>query len=391
MKTVGIIAEYNPLHNGHVYQIQEAKKHSGADCCVVVMSTWAVQRGETAFLSVPERVDMALTAGADAVFALPALWSVRDAEHFALGGISLLGQLGVDALSFGAECGDGEQLRQLASLLEQEPPELQLQLKASLEQGLPYPAALSCAAEQLLPGSAALLDTPNNTLSLAYLRAIQRLHLSMEVYPVHRSSSYHDEALHEGTLPSATALRKAITEGRWDEVQGHVPAEAFSILQQAKTARMERLDAALLYRLRTMPAEALQALPGMGEGLENRLRTAASQATSRQELLQLLKTKRYPYARLSRLLYHALLGMTQKDENLLPDTPWLLGFRDSAIPFLQHAKAQHIPICSKATDFPQASRWLQVEQTACDLFHLAAGQPTKAVLSQKCIKKTAAD
>ncbi len=387
MRIVGVIAEYNPFHAGHAYQLQKARELARADAVVVVMSSVFTQRGDAALLSPADRARMALSCGADAVFALPAAWAVRDAEHFALGGVSVLAGLGCDAISFGTETEDLSLMQEAARLLETPSPEFDADVRARMAGGLPYPAALSAAMEAELPGAAALLDTPNSTLAICYLRAMLRLNAQMDVIPVQRIGSYHDSSLGD-TLPSATAVRAAYHRADWRAIRAAMPEEAFAILrhgeEQGGIHRPGSLDAALLYRLRTMSAGDYAALPDVSEGIENRLAAAAQTALSREALLLSAKTRRYPYARLSRLATHALLGLTGSD---LPrdglSAAWLLGFRREQRVLLSELSARAaLPIIGKAADFDRSQPWFQTELRAYDIWSLGAGLPAGLALTQ---------
>ena len=169
MRIVGVIAEYNPFHSGHAHQLRQAREAAHADAVVAVMSGCFVQRGDAAIVSPAIRAKMALQNGADAVILLPALWSVRDAEHFALGGVHLLTGLGCDALSFGAETADLPLLQAAVDALESL--DLPAAIQPHLSAGLPYPAALSAAMAEIAPDAARVLQSPNNTLGVCYLRA----------------------------------------------------------------------------------------------------------------------------------------------------------------------------------------------------------------------------
>lgn len=389
MRTVGVIAEYNPFHPGHAHQLKEARRLSQADCVAVVMSSCFTQRGDAAILSPAVRTRMALEQGADIVFALPVCWSVRDAEQFALGGVHLLQLAGVDAISFGAESSDLSQLLRAASLLENAQT-LTDHLRQQLDQGLPYPAALASAVSLTDPDLSQLLKTPNNTLAVCYLRAIQRLQCSIEPFPVHRTSDYHATSV-EAT-PSASALRHALLQGNWPALQHSLSPDTYShIVHEARSGRIHRsnaLDQALLYRLRTMSdAEWLQ-LPDLSEGINDRLRKASVYAASREELIQSAKTRRYPYARLSRLCTHALLNMTQSqlDTEPLPEALWLLGFRDSALPLLRTLKSRNISVISKVSAPSVSSAWFRTEVMAYDLWALGAGLPAGLAKQQGVIR-----
>lgn len=387
-RVLGVIAEYNPFHAGHAYHLQQARQAARADYVIAVMSTCFTQRGDAALLSPADRARMALSCGADAVFALPAVWAVRDAEHFALGGAAILSGLGCDAISFGAETADLTRLWSAARLLENPDEAFFADIRQRLRAGVPYPAAAAEAAEAACPGTKALLSAPNSTLAICYLRALLRLRAEMDVIPVTRSASYHDTALSDA-LPSATALRGAILRGDWRSAGSAMPAAAFRILREAAAAgrlhRPEALDTALLYRLRTMTEEDCSALPDVSEGIEYRLRNAAASAHTRDDLLQSAKTRRYPYARLSRLAAHALLGMTDSQLRSLPlpDAAWLLGFRKDAAPLLTVlSQRSKLPILSRSADFDDERPWVATEMLAHDIWALGAGLPAGLMRSQ---------
>ena len=166
MKILGIVAEYDPFHNGHLRHIAEAKRQVSPDLTFIALSPCLKQRGELSLLSPADRASCALEAGADAVFSLPVLWTVRDAEHYALGAVSLLSGLGVTHLAFGAETADAGLLRQAAALLESPDPVFQAALKEKLSSGAGYPAAVSAALSASLPAAKGLLDRPNNVLAV---------------------------------------------------------------------------------------------------------------------------------------------------------------------------------------------------------------------------------
>ncbi len=387
MRVVGVIAEYNPFHLGHAHHLAEARRLAKADAVVVVMSSAFTQRGDAAIASPMARARMALSAGADAVFALPAAWAVRDAEHFALGGVSLLAGLGCNAISFGTETVELSALQSAAALLEQPDDAFQAAVQAQMAQGLPYPAALSAAMDAACPGCGDLLANPNSTLAVCYLRAMLRLHADMDVVPVQRIGGYHDSALGDA-LPSATALRGAILRGDWARVKSAMPEVAYTILrQEAELGRLHRpeaLDAALLFRLRTLTDAEYATLPDISEGIEYRLQSAAAAECTREGMLLAAKTRRYPYARLSRLATHALLGLT--DATLPEETPEaaiLLGFRRDARGLFTHFKERgNLPIWGKAADFDRNAAWFQAEMRAYDLWALGAHLPAGLLPTQ---------
>ncbi len=386
MRLVGVIAEYNPFHLGHAHHLREARRRAQADAVVVVMSTAFCQRGSAAVCSPNARARMALACGADAVFALPAMWAVRDAEHFALGGAALLKGLGCSAISFGSEVDDLPLLRRCAEMMEHPDAQLQSAIRRELDAGLPYPAALSRAVGTLHPECMPIVSNPNSTLALCYLRAMLRLNAAMDVVCIPRQGAYHATGLGDAP-PSATAVRAAIQQGDWAKVQSAMPQEAFAILKQealmGRIHRADALDGALAYRLRTMDEQEYLKLPDISEGIEYRLMDAASRFAARENILQAAKTRRYPYARLSRLAAHALLGLTDADLNdAVPDAALLLGFGKDRADVLRHISREGtLPIISKAADAAD-SAWMQLERRAMDLWALGAALPSGLLMTQ---------
>ncbi len=389
MRIVGVIAEYNPFHSGHAHQLDEARRQTSADCVVAVMSGCFVQRGDAAILSPAVRTEMALENGADAVILLPAMWSVRNAEHFALGGVSLLNALGCDCISFGAETADLSALSAAASLLETDA--AATSLHAQLARGLPYPAALSAAVSAVSPEAATMLASPNNTLAVCYLRAMMQLHSAMTAVPILRENDYHASAI-SGALSSAAAIRSAVLRGDWQSAQSAMPESAANLLMNQAAVqhlhRPEALDLVLLSRLRTMSDEDFAHLPDLSEGIENRLRRAASVAVTREALLQAAKTRRYPYARLSRLATYATLGITADllAEYPLPPAAVLLGYRRDCAGLLSQLSHGRIPLLvPSACNWHDA--WFQVEERAWQLWALGAGLPGDPLLRYRVISR----
>ncbi len=351
MRVCGIIAEYDPFHKGHLYQMDAARAAAQADFVVCVLSTAFLQRGVPSLFSTHERARMALENGADAVFALPIAFSPMEAERFALGGVSILHSLRtVTHLSFGCESNDLAALSKVAECLQDEPPEYQAFLKEGLSSGLSHADAQGRALSAFTGLSADLFKSPNNVLAICYLRALKALNSDITPVPVRRLGDYHGQTS-EG-FPSASVLRERFLKGGLSAIEGDIPEATSSVLQNAVFCPPDALDQAILYRLSEMNADDLRAISAVSEGLENRFFHSRNEATSREELLAAVKTKRYPYARLSRVLNHALLHLDKVD---LPKTPAyarLLGFRKAALPFLHEcAKKSAIPLISKPADY----------------------------------------
>lgn len=336
MKFAGIITEYDPFHNGHAAQLAAARR-AGAECIAVCMSSGAVQRGGVPILPDAVRARAALEAGADLVVALPAPYACATAERFAAAGVSLLAALGCDTLVFGAETPDAALLQQAAALLQRE--ELQPLLRQKLSAGMTYAAARAEAAEALVPGMGALLRTPNNILGIEYCKAILNQKVPLQPMPLPRWGAAHGGAAgeHDGTpMASASYLRQHTLE----EWAPFVPQTAMELYRKA-AAEGQLLDAqkfetAVLALLRAAPPERFARARGVSEGLENRLAAAVREAESLEDLYTRLKTKRYPHARLRRLVLDAALEFPAE----LPEPPYLLvlGARKAVLPRLKQAR-----------------------------------------------------
>ena len=335
MKIIGIVAEYDPFHNGHLFHLSEAKKQVSPDLTFIVLSPCFKQRGELSLLSPSDRARCALEAGADAAFYLPVCWTLRDAEHYALGAVSLLSGLGVTHLAFGAETADAALLQKAADLLEDPPSEFNDLLKNGLSAGTGWPAAVSASLSSVLPEAGGLLNRPNNILAVCYLRAVRRLGLSIRPVVIPRAGSYHAASVNPES-PSASSIRESLRRGSYMYAEKAVPEITASVLRRRfldGCVPDERIyDALLLSGLRAMSEAEYRLLPDLSEGLENALRRASVTAHTGRELISLLCGKRYPAARISRLCACALLGLTkeQMDNVPLPENALLLGLRNRA-------------------------------------------------------------
>ena len=342
MNFAGIITEYDPFHNGHALQLAQLRQ-KGAGHIAVCMSAGAVQRGGVPLLPESVRAQAALLAGADLVVALPAPYANAGAEAFAAAGVHLLAALGCDTLAFGAEDPDAARLMSAAELLDQQA--LNAALRRRLATGQTFAAARAAAAESLAPGSAALLAKPNNILGIEYCKAIRRQKAAMTPLPLLRRGAGHGAAepgrVQGQGIASAGFLRKAVATGGIGALEGYVPSAALDLYRQS-AARGElsdpvKFDTALLALLRSAPAERFGQVRGVSEGLEHRLAAAVRRAATAADLYDLLKTKRYPHARLRRLALDAALDVRA---GTLPDLPpfvHVLGARRGAMPLLQKA------------------------------------------------------
>ena len=331
MSILGIVAEYDPFHSGHLHHLRLSMESVFPSAVLVALSGPFKQRGEPALLSPFVRAECALACGADAVFALPGLWTVRDAEHYALGAVSMLASLGATHLAFGAETADLSLLQRTADLLENPRAALRDALHAALDAGKGYPAALAEAAGACIPESRPLLHHANNILAVCYLRAIRRLGLPLVPVIVPRAGSYHSDRI-DPVSPSASALRESLRRGAWESLSA-LPEVSASAVRAAFLFReipdSGRLDAVLLEKLRSITPEEASRLPDCTEGLGTALLNAAACADSRAELISMLTTRRYSSARISRLCACALLGITQDrlERAPLPSAALLLAIK----------------------------------------------------------------
>lgn len=380
MKTAGIVAEYNPFHTGHAYQIARTRGLLGADCAVVaVMSGNWVQRGACAAADKWTRAGWALAGGADLVLELPTVWAASSAESFATGAVALLRACGVvDVLSFGSESGDPAALAAAAACLDSEA--YRAGLSRFLDEGMPFAACRQAVVAALLGSERAkVLSRPNDNLGVEYLRAASALGWSPQVLAVPRQGAGHDAPRPAEGFASASILREWIAAGRRDLADCFLPAPWPEELEPASLSHLER---ALLARVRSLSQAEWALLPdsGVEEGLPARLVQAGGRALSVEEFLTLAKTKRYSHARLRRLLLWAFLGLTAADRPAAPPYLRVLGFTPRGQELLRAMKgAASLPILTKpaharSLDGP-GRRLFHLEARCTDLYGLCFSTP----------------
>lgn len=395
-KLAGIIAEYDPFHNGHAWQLQQAKA-LGAQRVAVAMSCGLTQRGALPLLPESMRVQAALTCGADLVFALPAPYACSGAECFARAGVQLLAAAGCDALVFGAETPDAALLMEAARVLSGA--EYRTALKAQLAAGArSFAAARQAAVEAVCPGTglAALLDKPNNNLAVEYCKAILELGVSLVPIPLPRQGAGHGQALTEtgGQFASASALRTLWQSGGADAAAPYVPAEVLPLYREAYAAgrytdpaAAQRCQLALL-RSRCAGTAPFAQVRGISEGLEHHLEAAVRSSTTHAELLDSLTTVRYPRARMRRLAMDAALGYSADAFPALPPYLHLLGAQKDALPLL---KAAALPVSHSLARLAEQNApcraVVDAQLRACDFGALCRKKPEPmgGALRQKII------
>lgn len=384
-----MIVEYNPLHHGHLYLVEEVRRRLGPSTAVVaVMSGNVVQRGEFALAGRLARARAAVESGVDLVLELPLPWAAAPAERFAGGGVqALLGTGLVTHLAFGSECGDAGALGRLAEVLCA--PQFPAVLKRELTKGDSFAAARQRAVAQVTgPAPAQLLASPNNLLGVEYCKALLLCHAGLEVLTVSRTGAPHGaEAAAPGEYASSSAIRRALREGRREEALALMaPAMAAAYEEEERAGRAPVFPAsserAVLSRLRSMEPEDFAALDQGGEGLYRRLYDAAHKGRTVGEVLERAKTKRYSHARLRRMVLWAYLGLTPGDQ---PErVPYLrvLGANGTGRELLARMRgtAQRpgtavLPLLTKPAHIrclgPEAQAVWALEARAADLYALA--------------------
>lgn len=409
MRVNGIIAEYNPFHNGHKYLLTESKKATGADYTVIVMSGNFVQRGAPAMLNKYKRAEMALQNGADLVLELPLYYATASAEYFAMGGISLLDKLGVVTnVSFGSECGNLAVLEKIAEILAEEPADYALLLRENLKKGQSYPTARTNA---LLEYDAAfreyqdILSSPNNILGIEYLKALLKRNSSIQPYTLLRAGAgYHDTEFN-GVQCSAHGIREAVFD-KWNTkatneckeqlselLSNQMPANAYALLcdciHQGEFLHTNDFSGMLHYKLLTEFSKGYTEYLDVTPDLSDRICKNVLQYNSFQGFCDLLKTKDMTYTRISRCLVHIMLDIkTESIDNYrtLDYTPYarVLGFRKDATALLNAIKKNgNIPLITKLADAEQYIEGEALEMLKGDILRNTIYESAMAIKSGK--------
>ena len=427
MKVIGIIAEYNPFHNGHAYQIKRIKEALQADFVVVAMSGDFVQRGTPAIINKYARAKMALNCGADLVIELPVLWATASAEYFAMAGVTLFDKMGcVDDICFGAETDDIETLSMLADVLIEEPEPYRAALTSYLKSGMSFPLARSKSLCDFFANTAtngshrndgidldeisSILNEPNNILGIEYLKALQRRHSSITPYVIKRvGAGYHDaEIATEGAdyIPtaSATAIRKVLDtpvkdkeSDIFDVLIDTMPTSALNILKEYLAEKSpvyaNDFSSILGYKLLTSDTNELTAIGDSNPDVSNRIFKNRTSFASFEGFCEHNKSKDVTYTRISRILLHLILNIKNSDYAFgkeLDYIPYLriLGFRKDASVLLKELKnCSNVPVISKLADATSqldanALSLLDKDIFAADLYEqICAGKSSNASTS----------
>lgn len=320
-RVLGIVAEYNPFHNGHLYHIAKSKQETGANYTVAVISGNFVQRGNTSIVNKWVKAKMALLNGADLVIELPTVYSISSAENFAEGAIKILNSLGVvDTISFGMEAKDISTLNNIANVLYNEPKEYITILSHELKKGNSFPKARENALMMYLNDIkryANVMAGSNNILGIEYLKAMKRTKSTITPIGIKREKVLYNDKYIVDEFASATAIRKMLITKQLGDISKVMPRNSYLLLgEELKKGHyvidISRFEREIIYNLRKMSVEDIAKLPDVSEGLENSIKNAADSCNTIEELINIIKTKRFTQTRIQRILLYSLLGITKK-------------------------------------------------------------------------------
>lgn len=337
-RVIGVVAEYNPFHNGHYYHLQATKEITGAEYCVAVISGNFTQRGDTSIVNKWAKAYMAICGGADLVIELPTVYSISSAENFASGAVKILDNLKVvNAISFGAEANDFATLNNIANVLYEEPKAYTNILSHELKKGISYPTARENALMMYLNDIkryANTLSSPNNILAIEYLKALKIQKSKLEPIMIKRKKVYYNDNKIVDDFASATAIRKLLQDGEYANLRKVIPRSSYTIIGQESrkggmVLSLAKYEKEIIYALRKMTVEEIADLPDVSEGLQFAIKNAANEANNLKDLISNIKSKRYTQTRIQRILLYALLGIDKKlMENSRKVVPYVrvLGF-----------------------------------------------------------------
>ncbi len=321
-KVLGIVAEYNPFHNGHLYHLEQSKKMTSSNYTVAIIGGNFTQRGSTSLIDKWSKAEMAIQCGVDLVIELPVLYSISSAENFAEGAIKILDSLRVvDYISFGAETEDLEILEELADVLYREPKEYKTLLSHELKKGVSFPKARENALMMYLNNIrkyANVLSSPNNILAIEYLKALKKFKSPIQPISILRYETTYNDPRVSGNIASSTAIRNIIKNNGFKSLPNLVPSPSYSnIIKNLELGHIvpdiSVFEKEIIYNLRKMSIQEISELPDVSEGLESSIKNAANSCNTLVEFLDIVKSKRYTSTRLQRILLYALLGITKKD------------------------------------------------------------------------------
>lgn len=339
-KVLGIVAEYNPFHNGHIYHLKKSKQLTNSDYTIAIISGNFTQRGDCSLIDKWSKAKMAISNGVDLVIELPTIYATSSAENFAYGAMKILNSLKIiDYVSFGAETADIFTLEKFASVLSDEPKEYKKILSKELNNGISFPRARQNALTSYLKLNrkiSSMISSPNNILAIEYLKALKTLNSTISPILIERiENNYNDEKI-LGSIASATAIRNSILDDSFVKIYNTLPKSSYEILEENLEKGhlipdLSNFDDIILYNLRSMSISDLLNIPDVSEGLEFALKKASNSCNTIEELINIVSSKRYTKTRIQRILIYILLGITKKDISMSKRTiPYvrILGFNN---------------------------------------------------------------
>lgn len=340
-KVLGIIAEYNPFHNGHLYHLEESKKITNCEYSISIISGNFTQRGSTSLIDKWEKTKIALSNGIDLVLELPTLYSISSAENFADGSIKILNSLGiVDFLSFGSETSNINLLDDIANILYSEPDLYKKTLLKELKKGLSFPKARENALLNYLDNNedyTNILSSPNNILGIEYLKSLKKHNSNIQPICIPRYEAQYNSTDISNNIASATAIRELIKNKDFNKIKSLLPNSTYSILMENINNKhiisdLNIFEKEIVYSLRKMSIKEITNLPDVSEGLEFTIKDAVNSCNNIYDLLNKIKSKRYTQSRIQRILLYSLLGITKEDmevaKNIVPYAR-VLGFNNN--------------------------------------------------------------
>lgn len=386
LNITGVVAEYNPFHNGHRYHLEKSKEITKSDFCIVAMSGNYVQRGEPAILDKWIRTEIALKNGADIVIEIPSLYSSSSAEIFASNAIYMLHSTNiVNSICFGTESDSIENITDFADILYSEPVEYQQILKSELSKGIVFPKARENALKIYTGKNSDILKSPNNILAIEYIKAIKRLKSDIVPYCIKRIvSQYYSKDIHD-SIASATAVREAIKYKNYSDIKNAIPENCYDIFFESIYSGkapifLDNLSEILNYILRVTDLKKISAILDMTEGIENRISNISQSNFKISDIVSKVKTKRYTYTKIQRAILHLILNLKKSDLELHPQVPYLkiLGFNKNCEFLLSElTKKASIPVITNLKNAQKKLsnldlEFLKREAMMTDIYFLAS-------------------
>lgn len=354
MKITGVVAEYNPFHLGHEYQLKMARNLSGCDCLAVVMSGNYVQRGEPAIIDKFKRAEAAIFGGADIVIELPMPFSCQNAEMFAFAAIKELKSLNIDSISFGCENDNAELLKKIAAV--QLSPKFNTYIKEEMKKGLSYPNAMSNALKSVMGNEAESIYSPNNVLAVEYIKSAMKLNLNLEYYPVKRLGMNHNDTEISGPFHSASVIRKQIMEGSYRNLK--LTEKSIQMIDEffrehKKYNTLNNYLDFLYYKI--INTTELDKFYEIKEGLDNKILSQVYKHKNIDDFIMSLKSKRYTYSKLRRSLLNILLDIKTVDIINIMSTSTdyikVLSFNNTGRKAIKYAKNNGTKIINRHSDY----------------------------------------